>query len=199
MTAGRRRGLKSWLVEPYQQIKLGLIFLLLNILFSILILSVFGYFIWDVYSTLEAYFQLSKDQGLITLSKLSTPLLIGGLLLLVFVGLSILISVKYTHRIYGPLVSITRFLDEWLSEKTPRPLILRNSDELKELAARLNLLSEIYLGGKRGSSLQPVYKFIDTLIEGRIPEKPLSLRDSDRLEELCEKLNTLAKKLDKES
>ena len=32
--SGRRRGFVSWFVEPYRQVKLGLIFLLLNFVFA---------------------------------------------------------------------------------------------------------------------------------------------------------------------
>ena len=34
--SGRRRGFKSWFVEPYRQVKLGLLFIVVNLVFSAL-------------------------------------------------------------------------------------------------------------------------------------------------------------------
>jgi len=140
--SSRRRGFISWFVEPYRQVKLGLIFLFLNLTFAGLIFLVFGYYLWDVYQAMAAYFQFSNQQNLEVLTKFQTPALLGSALLLVFVGLTILVSVRYTHRIYGPLVSIHRFLDELLSNQPVSPLLLRESDQLKELAEKLNHLAE---------------------------------------------------------
>lgn len=140
-TAGRRRGFVSWFVEPYRQVKLGLLFLALNLVFSALIFIVFGYYLWDVYETMSLYFSLSDSQGVEVLDKLKTPAAFGAGLLLVFLGLSVLLSVRYTHRIYGPLVSIHRQLDELLTGRTVEALSLRESDQLQELAEKLNQLA----------------------------------------------------------
>ena len=189
-TGGRRRGFKSWFVEPYRQVKLGLLFLVLNLLFSALILSVFGYYIWDVYQAVATYFQLSGDQGGQILEKMQTPLIAGIVLIAVFMVSTILISVRYTHAIYGPLVSIHRFLDDTLEGRVARPLQLRESDQLKELAVKLNQVGERLSDHRRSGVLQPVYKFLDELLAGRRPE-PLHIRESDQLSELASKLNRL--------
>ena len=41
----KRRGLKSLLIEPYRQVQVGVVFLLLNVLFSTLVLFVFLLFL----------------------------------------------------------------------------------------------------------------------------------------------------------
>lgn len=138
----RRRGFLSWFVEPYRQVKLGLMFLTLNFVFAGLFFLVFGYYFLDVYQTLAEYFRLSEMQSHEVLSKFYPPIIIGAALLLVFISLTILLSVMYTHRIYGPLVSIHRFLDEVLENQRVKPLVLRESDQLQELAEKLNLLAE---------------------------------------------------------
>jgi hypothetical protein len=194
--AGRRRGFKSWFVEPYRQVKLGLMFLVVNILFSGLILGVFGYYIWDMYVAVSSYFHLTQDQSGLALAKFSTPMIVGSGLIALFVVTTILISVKYTHEIYGPLVSIHRFLDQFLEGKRPDALHLRESDQLKDLALKLNTAAETIAGDKRQSSFVPVYRYLDDLIEGKNPE-PLKLRDADQLNTLVEKLNKLAAKLKK--
>ena len=67
----KRRGLKSWLIEPYRQVQVGIVLVLLNLFFSVLVLSVFSYYFWDVYSSLSLYFELSKSQESEILSKFS--------------------------------------------------------------------------------------------------------------------------------
>ena len=141
--SGRRRGFSSWFVEPHRQVRLGLVFIFLNMVFAILIFSVFAYYFWDVYQTMTTYLGLSSVQGAEILMKFQIPMGIAGGLLLVFVGLSFLVSVKYTHEIYGPLVSIHRYLDELLAGHEVEPINLRESDQLQELACKLNAVASL--------------------------------------------------------
>lgn len=188
---GRRRGFKSWFVEPYRQVKLGLLFIVVNLIFSSLIFGIFGFYVWDMYSSVSVYFSLSSDQKELMLAKFTTPVVVGAGLIALFVVTTIMLSVKYTHRIYGPLVSIHRFLDALLEGRRPEPLHLRESDQLKDLAQKLNTLGEISGEDKRQSSLVPVYRFVDDLIAGKHPQD-LKLRDTDQLNVLAEKLNALS-------
>ncbi|MGE0175196.1 MAG: hypothetical protein AB7T49_20590 [Oligoflexales bacterium] len=187
---GRRGGFTSWFVEPYKQVKLGLVLLLVNFVFSALILGIMGYYLWDIYSTMAAYFELTADQGTQMMSKLIVPAAVVVGLIVLFIATTILISVKYTYRIYGPLVSIHRFLDDLLAGKTATALILRESDQLLDLARKLNLLSERLHGDKRGTALVAIHRYLDQIIKGDKPE-PLSLRDNDTFKDLADKINKL--------
>lgn len=192
--AGRRRGFRSWFVEPYIQVKLGLIFLLLNFLFAALVLGVFGYYFWDVYQTLTHYFQLTSDQSTEIAAKLKTPILVGAVLVFAFIVSSILVAVRYTHRIYGPLVSIHRFLDSMLGSGELSPLVLRESDQLQGLADKLNQFAASGSSTQRVSDLKPVFTYIDKLLAGQNPE-PLKLREHDLYQPLAERLNLLGEKM----
>lgn len=187
----RRRRFTSWFVEPYRQVKLGLMFLIVNLVFSFLILGVFGFYLWDVYQAIVVYFQLSGAQGLEIMGKLTYPLIWGTALMVLFIGTTLLVSVRYTHAIYGPLVSIHRYLDDLLNQRRVQPLNLRESDQLKDLADRLNLLAERYISDQRHAPMVPIHRFLDDLIQGRQP-KPLELRDTDQFKDLVGKLNKVA-------
>jgi len=139
---GRRGGLGSMLVEPYVQVRLGLMIVMLNLVFAVLMACVFGYYIWDVFKAMETYFQLNQAESLVTWSKFAWPLAAGGLLVTVFIGLTFYITIKYTHKIYGPLISVHRFLDVILEGGKPEPLKLRNNDELGGLVEKLNQVYE---------------------------------------------------------
>lgn len=188
---GRRRGFKSWFVEPYRQVKLGLLFLVLNLVFAGLMFGIFGYYIYDIYQTLAVYFKLTSDQSSELLLKFQAPVVVGAVLIILFVVISILVAVRYTHQIYGPLVSIHRFLDEYLEGAVVTPLALRESDQLKELAEKLNHLVSIQPNEKRQPNLRPVYAFLDEILSGKQPA-PIRARETDAFYHLIERLNRLS-------
>src|SRR5690606_35219410 len=105
---------------------------------SSLIGGVFGYYIYDVYTSLTETFKLTHGESADTWAKIQVPIYIGAALIVAFVACTLYVSIKYTHRIYGPLVSIYRYLDDIAAGKDPAPLQLRDRDQLGELAGRLN-------------------------------------------------------------
>lgn len=188
--SGRRRGFKSWFVEPYRQVKLGILFLLLNMAFAGLMFGIFGYYVWDIYQTLAALFKLTSDQSAELLEKFQFPIIAGAVLIFVFIVASIMIAVRYTHRIYGPLVSIHRFIDDYLQGAKVSPLNLRESDQLKELAEKLNQLVDVQPNDRRAPNMRPIYQYIDDLLKGADPE-PIRVREADAMQGLIERLNRL--------
>ncbi len=136
--AGRRRGLSSYLVEPYKQIQIGLVFLLLNFTFSALIFGIFGYYVFDMYSSVAEYFQLAGSAESEVWAKFQTPIIVGFILVVAFIFITFWVSITYTHRLYGPLVSVNRYLDDLADGKDVGPLKLRHKDELGGMASRLN-------------------------------------------------------------
>ena len=192
---GRRRGFRSLLVEPFEQVKLGLLFLLVNTLFAVLMLGTFGWYVWDIYKAVSVYFQLSHQESELALAKFYLPVgIILGLVLL-FVATTLYVSIRYTHEIYGPLVSIHRFLDDLLGGRKPPTITLRESDQLQDLAGKLNNIAERMIEDNRGGPMVAIHRFLDDLNSGRKPT-PLALREGDHYRELAAKLNALSEKMD---
>jgi hypothetical protein len=192
---GRRRGFRSLLVEPFEQVKLGLLFLLVNTLFAVLMLGTFGWYVWDIYKAVSVYFQLSHQESELALAKFYLPVgIILGLVLL-FVATTLYVSIRYTHEIYGPLVSIHRFLDDLLGGRKPPIITLRESDQLQDLAGKLNNIAERMVEDNRGGPMVAIHRFLDDLNSGRKPT-PLALREGDHYRELAAKLNALSEKMD---
>ncbi len=194
-----RRGgfIKSQLVEPYKQVRLGLVFLMVNFIFSLIILAVYGYYMRDVYSSVSVLFNLStipEEQSSAVLYKFLWPIIVGGVIFLTFVFTTLYVSIRYTHRIYGPLVSIRRFLDELLAGNIPKPIRLRQGDQLNDLVERLNKVAERMSTDEQTGAMVAVHRFVDDLIEGKSPEE-LQLRENDQLQDLATKLNQLSKKM----
>ena len=187
LESGRRRGISSWFVEPYKQVKLGLIFVGINVSFSVLFCLVVGYFFLDVYAALSNYFKLSAGQGQQVLSKLELPMFWGFGLIALFILVTILASVKYTHAIYGPLVSIHRFLDGLLGDGPADPLVIREGDELVDLAEKINRLSDIADGSNVSEShaLKEVQTFLDAVLDGKEKSEPLSKHEEGGFKNRC--------------
>lgn len=193
MAKSRRRGFQSWFVEPYKQVRLGLMFLLVNFCFSILIIGVFGYYVYDIYDAVVTYFKLSGSESAVTLQKFAVPIAIGGALILLFIVTTIMVSVRYTHEIYGPLVSIHRYLDDVLAGRTPTPIHLRESDQLQDLANKLNSIAERVATDQRAGPLVAIHRYLDELLAGKNPA-PIKLRDNDLFADLVAKINKLGSK-----
>lgn len=145
---GRRGGVRSKLVEPYFQIKLGLMFIIVNLFFAMLFVGVMWWVLSDVFAALKTYFDLTGGDAALTIGKLSTPLILVGVIVVAFVATTFYIAVHYTHKIYGPLVSINRFIDEMVEGRSPSKLALRDGDELQDLVIKLNILADKYKGSK---------------------------------------------------
>ena len=198
MSKSRRRGFSSWLVEPYKQVRLGLMFLLVNLGFAGLFVAVFGYYVWDIYQAMVTYFALNAGQSAVTLTKFSFPVLIVLALIGLFVMTTLFVSVRYTHEIYGPLVSIHRFLDEMLRGMRPAPIRLRESDQLKDVATKLNNVAERLSINEKSESLKVLHGYLDELLAGRRPDQPTALVGDEQLAVISEKIDALTKQLDRQ-
>jgi len=191
-----RRKWRSLLVEPFEQVKLGLIFLTVNCIFAALILGVFGYYVYDIYKAVSVYFQMTQQESYLTIYKFAVPVSVAIGLIVVFVAVTLYASIRYTHEIYGPLVSIHRFLDDLLVGRKPGIINLRESDQLQDLANKLNSIAERMIDDQRSGPMIQVHRFVDELLAGKTPAA-LQLRDADQFKELATKLNTLATRISK--
>ncbi len=179
------------LIEPYRQLRFGIMFILINFVFSTLILLVFGYFLWDIFEAMMEYFKLDKAQEMVAAAKFVAPVSGGVILVTLFIFVTLYISARYTHQIYGPLVSIRRFLDELLAGKTPPRIKLRTRDQLHDLVDRLNNISDLLSVAEAKGSMGSILTFVDNLTKGK-EQAALSLSQEDPLRPLSLKLNELA-------
>lgn len=136
----RRGGFFSMIVEPYRQIRLGLMILLLNIVFGLCIGGVFAYYVYDIYDALSLYHQFNPSEDHEVWQKYWRVLMICLSLVALFFILSFWVIIRYTHQIYGPLVSLHKHLDELLSGEDPPPLTIRSTDQLQSLTQKINEL-----------------------------------------------------------
>ncbi len=190
MKTASRRG--KILLEPYKQLRFGMVFLALNLFFSLLMTGVFSYFMYDMFTAISSYFRLAGAQSAMTLDKFATPFYLSMGLFLAFIVSTLVLSARYTHQFYGPMVSIKRFLDQIIAGGRPAPIKLRANDQLQELVSRLNTIAAMDREVVNQDSLAKICRFIDDFAAGR-PSAPLAVDREDPLGEMALKLNALVK------
>mgnify|MGYP001245131158 CR=1 FL=1 len=178
------------LIQPYQQLRFGITFLILNFIFTCLLFGTFTYFMWDMYEAILGVFELTNNEGVLSLQKVIKPVLVSLFFCLLFIFMTLYYSARYTHQIYGPLLSIKRFLDEIINGEKPTHIRLRKNDQLQTLVKRLNLIADKFVYPSNVESVQAILNCLDALKEGKVAKK-ISLSKNDALYEVSLKVNDL--------
>ena len=90
----------------------------LNILFSVAMLGALILFVDDVATVLTAYFELGVEEKWQIISKFKFPLVMGGLSLLCFNILALMVCVHHSSKIYNYFDSLVRNIDLMLVEES---------------------------------------------------------------------------------
>jgi nitrate/nitrite-specific signal transduction histidine kinase len=139
------RSLRSLVIEPFKQMRFGLYILLVTTVFLILSLLLVLYSFVEQYQQLMDLFHVvdkSSKWELVLNDVFISNISWIGLLYCSFTMVLFTLVFKLTHRYYGPLVAITRFIKQMRSGDYSQRITLRKNDELQELARDLNLLAE---------------------------------------------------------
>ena len=136
-----KRNIRSTLIEPFSQIKFGIYVIGASIAFVVVIGAMFVYTFYQQYQHLMSIFDITdaRDQLQLVTNDIfyHNAIKIGLLLIGYIIGMFVLVF-KLTHRYYGPLVSIERFIDEISRGKYKNRVKIRQRDELQRLANCLN-------------------------------------------------------------
>ena len=139
------RTFKSIFVDPFKQFKFGLYMVGISIGF----IFASGYLFWlafsDQYQQLIGIFQVvdpndAWELQLNDVFKANAYRIITFFVVFIFV--TFYMAFKLTHKYYGPLVSIERFIKELSNGNYSARVRIRKSDELHELVKKLNILAD---------------------------------------------------------
>ena len=140
-----KRNLKNTLIEPFKQIKFGLYVLGLTVAF----VGVCGYMFVEAfteqYQHVMGIFNVvdpSLKWELVTNDVFRTNAIRIGILFAVFIATMLAMLFRLTHRYYGPLVSIERFVDQFSAGDYQKRCKIREKDELHGLVQKLNTMAE---------------------------------------------------------
>lgn len=140
-----KRRLRSLLIEPFKQIRFGIY--MITCAFAFIVLTV-GFFIYAFYKQYEQVMEIFHvvdpevkwDMILNDVFYANAYLLAG--LIAAFISVFFWVVFRETHKYYGPLVSIKRFLGELKGGNFKTRLRIRKGDELQALVQELNSLAE---------------------------------------------------------
>ena len=140
------RNWKTLLVDPFKQVKLGVYVVLWALCFVVITASVFVYAFWQQYQQIMEIFRIT-DQGLRTqlLTNdvfIDNVFLLSGILFFFLASLLILLF-RVTHKYYGPLVAIERFVEGVTEGDYHRRVVVRRNDELQTLVRKLNAMAVV--------------------------------------------------------
>jgi HAMP domain-containing protein len=142
------RAKRTWatiLIEPFKQIKMGLYVLAVCIGFVLLAGALFVAGFWEQYKHVMTIFNVvdpNLQWELVTNRVFYINTIRMAVLFASFIGLLMAVVFRMTHRIYGPLVSIERFVEQIADGQYDKRVKIRNKDELKRLVSKLNNMAE---------------------------------------------------------
>ena len=144
--SGRERTLRSILVDPFRQIKFGIYMIGTSLVFILVSAFMFWHAFDDQYNQLITIFKVVDPEELWEL-RLNDVFKANAIRIiiffLVFLGGMFTLAFYLTHRYYGPLISIERFLDDLTDGNYKSRVSIRSTDELQELVRKLNHLASV--------------------------------------------------------
>jgi HAMP domain-containing protein len=140
-----RRNLKSTVIEPFKQIKFGLYVIGISVAFVGICAFMFVSAFTEQYQHVMGIFNVVDPNlkwELVTNDVFKTNAMKIGILFAAFIVVLFFVVFKLTHRYYGPLVSIERFVDEFARGDYSKRAKIREKDELHSLVEKLNLMAD---------------------------------------------------------
>jgi signal transduction histidine kinase len=135
------RDVKNTLIEPFKQFKFGVYVIGFSLAFVAATTVVFLLAFYNQYQHLMSIFNITDTKAqmeLVTNDIFYSNIMRIAFVFVIFIALNFLMVFKLTHRYYGPLVSIERFVDEMTAGQYARRVKIRKGDELQRLVDKLN-------------------------------------------------------------
>ena len=155
-----KRNLKSTLIEPFKQIKFGLYIFGISIAFVSVCAYLFVNAFHEQYEHVMGLFNVVDPNlrwDLVLNDVFKTNAIRVGILLTGYIAVLFGIIFRLTHRYYGPLISINRFVEQIGAGDYTKRVKIRERDELHDLVEQLNAMADT-LEKRHGSQNQGVDK-----------------------------------------
>lgn len=138
----KRRSIRAYLVEPFKQIRFGLHVVFVSLSFA----GIFAYLFLDAfreqYEQVFALFEVADKTDVLQndiFFKNRAKIVIA---LVAFVAITLLVVVRRTHRMYGPMISMMRFVAELKRGNYAVRINIRERDDFQNFVGELNALAE---------------------------------------------------------
>ena len=140
-----RRNLKSMVIEPFKQIKFGLYVIGISVAFVGVCAFMFVTAFTEQYQHVMGIFNVVDPNlkwELVTNDVFYTNAIRIGAMFVLYIVVLFVVVFRLTHRYYGPLVSIERFVDQFANGDYKRRAKIRDKDEMQSLVAKLNHMAD---------------------------------------------------------
>lgn len=140
-----RRSLRSTVIEPFKQIKFGLYVMGISVAFVAVCAFMFVQAFTEQYKHVMSIFSVVDPKlkwELVTNDVFYTNAIRIGAIFAVFMVSLFALVFRLTHRYYGPLVSIERFVDDFAAGNYRKRCKIREKDELHSLVNKLNAMAD---------------------------------------------------------
>ncbi len=148
-----RRLLRNFIIRPGVQIRYLVYILSVGLVFMLVMFSFMLMTLTRMFSQAAQIANIEYDIQLAIQNAIISAWIVFALSCIAFAGLSAVIGILLTHRVFGPIVPIRRHLAALKKGNYKQVTQLRQHDELKEVADDLNQVSEL-LEKRYGSLVQ---------------------------------------------
>lgn len=138
----KRRTLTAYFVEPFKQIRFGLHVVAVCLGYVFLLGWLYARAFREQYQQVVDIFEVVDTAALVQNDVFIKNALIIGSALLALVFTMLFVVVRRTHKMYGPMVSIHRFVRELQTGHYGVRIAVRESDDFQGLVQELNELAE---------------------------------------------------------
>jgi signal transduction histidine kinase len=138
----KRRTLRAYLVEPFKQIRFGLHVVSVSLTFA----GIFAYLFLDAYR--EQYqqvfdlFQVADQTAVLQNDIFFKNRAKISIAIIAFVAITLIVVIRRTHRMYGPMISMMRFVSELKRGNYAVRINIRERDDFQKFVSELNALAE---------------------------------------------------------
>lgn len=144
----RKRSWRYFLIEPFKQLKLGLYVIVISMTFTTIAAALIYKALTEQYKQVMEIFAVvdpNKQWELITNDVFFSNALNISLLFVSYLVILLSVVILKTHKVYGPLVSIERFVKHVTNGNYHAKVRMRDGDDLVELANKLNAMADALL------------------------------------------------------
>jgi len=140
-----RRTVKSTVIEPFKQMKLGVYVMGITFCFVAIAGYTFVAAYTKQYQEVMTIFEIVDpvmQHELVTDKIFMENAIKLSVIFISFIAILFWVVLNITHKYYGPLVSIERFVDEISAGRYDRRVKIRRGDELERLVSKLNQMAD---------------------------------------------------------
>lgn len=137
-----KRRVRNFLLKPLLQVKLGLYSVLLAIAFATIIGVVYYNEFKGLYEIALKFTDLPDEFQELFFAHMRESANWIVSILVIYVLLTLTISIIFTHRLVGPTIAFRRHIHELIAGNFDSRIVLRKNDAFIEVAEDLNRLAE---------------------------------------------------------